>query len=173
MADLRALVESLGFADVQTLLNSGNVVFTAPPAVRGDAAARIERAIADHLGVSSRVTVLTGDEIQAIVEANPLLPLMDNPSRMQVAVLFDAADSATVAPLAKTRWSPEVLALGRRVAYVWCPEGVVDSAVLKAIGKAVRHAVTVRTWSTMLKLLALSSQPPAARPGSAPRRKER
>ena len=173
MADLRALVESLGYADVRTLLNSGNVVFTAPPSVRGDAAARIERAIADRLGVSSRVTVLTGDEMQAIVDANPLLPLMDNPSRMQVAVLFDAADSAAIAPLVKARWSPEALAIGARVAYVWCPEGVIDSAALKAIDKAVRDAVTVRTWSTMLKLHALSHQPPPARLDRAPRRKDR
>jgi uncharacterized protein (DUF1697 family) len=36
MADLRALLEELGYADVRTLLNSGNVVFTAPRAAKGD-----------------------------------------------------------------------------------------------------------------------------------------
>jgi len=59
MADLRALVEDLGYGDVRTLLNSGNIIFTVPRTKRGDAAARIEKAIASRLGVSARVYVLT------------------------------------------------------------------------------------------------------------------
>jgi uncharacterized protein (DUF1697 family) len=46
MADLRELVESLGYREVRTLLNSGNVVFTVPSGVRGDSARRIEDGIA-------------------------------------------------------------------------------------------------------------------------------
>ena len=45
MADLRALVEGLGFRDVRTLLNSGNIIFSAPKNRRDDAAARIEKAM--------------------------------------------------------------------------------------------------------------------------------
>jgi uncharacterized protein (DUF1697 family) len=152
MADLRALVEGLGYTNVTTLLNSGNVVFTAPPRVRGDAAARIERAVASSLGVSSRVAVLTGPELDAVVEANPLLHVADNPSRLQVAVLYDADAVTALKPLLKARLAPEVLALGPRAAYVWCPAGVIDSQALKAIGRAVADRVTVRTWSTILKL---------------------
>ena len=63
MADLRALMESLGYGDARTLLNSGNIVFTAgregPDRIR----ARIERAMAARLGVSARVTVLTAAEL--------------------------------------------------------------------------------------------------------------
>jgi uncharacterized protein (DUF1697 family) len=46
MADLRALVESLGYGDARTLLNSGNVVFAVPAAAKGDAASRIEKSLA-------------------------------------------------------------------------------------------------------------------------------
>src|SRR5688500_20243128 len=68
MAELRRLVEELGFTDARTLLNSGNVVFTARAnQVRG-AAGRIAKAIADELGVSTTVTVLTEVEIRAIIE---------------------------------------------------------------------------------------------------------
>ena len=51
MADLRSLVERLGYTDVRTLLNSGNVVFTSTSARSGGAEARIEAAIAARLGV--------------------------------------------------------------------------------------------------------------------------
>src|SRR5438034_11226167 len=72
MADLRALVESLGYVDVRTLLNSGNVIFSVPPAAPGDAAARIEEAMIAQLGVPARVIVLTAAEIAAAVTDNPL-----------------------------------------------------------------------------------------------------
>ena len=65
MADLRTLCESLGYGHVQTLLNSGNLVFSAP---RADprAAVRIEKEIASRLGVQSRVLVITGSELDAV-----------------------------------------------------------------------------------------------------------
>src|SRR5688572_11970726 len=82
MADLRALVEGLGYGDVRTLLNSGNVVFTVRRAAKSDPASRIEKALAAQLGIASRVTVLTAPELAAVVEQNPLLKVADDPSRL-------------------------------------------------------------------------------------------
>ncbi|HZW81825.1 MAG TPA: DUF1697 domain-containing protein, partial [Candidatus Deferrimicrobium sp.] len=59
MAELRALVEDLGYSDVRTLLNSGNIVFAAPGTDKLDSAARIEETLSSRLGVSARVIVLT------------------------------------------------------------------------------------------------------------------
>ena len=92
MAELRAAVERLGFTDVKTLLNSGNVVFTAARGTPAQAAARIEKALAADLGVTARVTVLTAPELADAVTANPLLKVADNHSRLLVAVLSDPAD---------------------------------------------------------------------------------
>src|SRR4029077_17381759 len=71
MADLRRVFEDLGYDDVRTLLNSGNVVFTARTAASPDQAARVQKAIADRLGIQSRVVVLTRREIADAVAANP------------------------------------------------------------------------------------------------------
>jgi uncharacterized protein (DUF1697 family) len=154
MADLRALVESLGYLDVRTLLNSGNVVFTAPRAAAG-AAARIEKGLAERLGVPARVTVLTAAELAAAVAENPLLEIAREPSRLLVAVLADPVDRRRLAPLLAEDWSPEALALGARVAYLWCPEGVLASRLAEAVGRALGDAVTTRNWATLTKLEAL------------------
>ena len=114
MADLRALVEKLGYGDVRTLLNSGNVVFTSANADARDAARRIEDGMSAKLGVSARVTVLTAAELAAAVKSNPLLEVADNPSRLMMAVLLDPADRRKLEPLLKQDWSPEALALGKR-----------------------------------------------------------
>jgi len=154
MADLRAVVAGLGYTDVQTLLVSGNVVFGAP-GKRADHGARIQQAIERELGVSSRVTVLTAAEVAAAVGTNPLEALATNPSRHLVAVPIRPADLKALEPLGRQRWSPEALALGRRVAYLWCPDSINDSPLLKAVGRALPNGITSRNWSTMLKLHAL------------------
>lgn len=156
MAELRVLVENLGYTDVRTLLNSGNLVFTAPRTAPRDAAPRIEMILATDLGVAARVTVLTATELADTVAENPLLPIADDPSRLLVAVLRNSADRKKLEPLLKLDWSLEVLALGERVAYLWCAEGILASRLAEAVGRTLGDAVTMRNWATILKLHALA-----------------
>jgi uncharacterized protein (DUF1697 family) len=156
MADLRTLIEGLGHTDARTLLNSGNVVFTAPGVKPGDAAARIEEALPKRLGVSSRITVLTAEELAAAFDENPLVEIATDPTRLFVAVLTNKADRRKLEPLLLQDWAPEVLALGTRVAFLWCPEGLLASKLPEAVGKALGDAVTTRNWATVTKLHALA-----------------
>lgn len=155
MADLRALVEDLGYRDVRTLLNSGNVVFTAPPKANVDAA-RIEKALVAKTGVSSRIIVLTARELDAVITGNPLGRVAKDPTRYMVAVLANPADRSKLSPMMKQAWGKEALALGARVAYIWCPEGLLESRVFEAAGRVLGDAVTTRNWATMTKLHALA-----------------
>jgi uncharacterized protein (DUF1697 family) len=151
MADLKALVEGLGYRDVRTLLNSGNVVFTARAKPEA-AAARIEKALAERTGVSARVTVLTAAELAAAVAENPLLQIADDPTRLLVAVVNDPAYRTRVLPLMEQDWAPERLGVGTRVAYLWCPDGILASRLSAAVGRALGDGVTARNWATVLKL---------------------
>jgi uncharacterized protein (DUF1697 family) len=158
MADLRALMGKLGYQDVRTLLNSGNVVFTVPRGAHGDAGVRIEQAIVDSIGVKSRVTVLTAIELAGVVKANPLLGIADNPSRLMVSVLADPADRGLLKPLTRQDWAPEALALGTRVSYLWCPRGILESPLATAVAKLLGERVTSRNWATITKLHALAGE---------------
>jgi uncharacterized protein (DUF1697 family) len=156
MADLRALVAGLGYGDVATLLNSGNVVYTVPPGVKGDAAARIEQVLVTRLGVPARVTTLTAKEVAAIVARNPLADVADDPSRLLVTVLREAKDRARLAAVARDDWAPDAIAFGPpRVAYLWCPGGLLDSPLAKAAARALGDGATTRNWATLEKLHAL------------------
>ena len=59
-------------------------------------------------------------------------------------------------PLIAQDWTPEILALGARVAYLWCPDGMRSARLPQAVGRALGDAVTTRNWSTMTKLRALT-----------------
>jgi uncharacterized protein (DUF1697 family) len=155
MADLRMLVTDLGYRDVRTLLNSGNVVFSVPKAVRGDPAAKIEAALDSTLGVASRVLVMTAEEIAEVVDDNPLRQVAQDPSRLLVMVLADAAVRKRLQALAREPWGRDALALGKRVAYLWCAQGTIDSRLMLAVSRLVGEGGTARNMATMTRLRAL------------------
>ena len=155
MAELAKVVAKLGFRDVKTLLNSGNVVFTSSIGASA-AAAKIEKALVKELGVASNVTVLTAAELDAIVKKNPLLDIADNHSRLMVSVVRDAGDLAKLKPIVAQKWDPDRIALGPRVAYVWCPDSILDNACYTAVNRALKDGVTARNWATILKLQTLA-----------------
>jgi uncharacterized protein (DUF1697 family) len=153
MADLRAVVASLGCTDVRTLLNSGNVVFTAKKS--DGLAARIKHAVESKLGVTARVTVISADDLAVVVRECPLLDVATDSSRLLVAFLADAADRPKLVALAKEKWTPEAMAVGARAAYLWMPDGVIGSRVAKALEKSLGDGATSRNWTTVTKLAAM------------------
>jgi uncharacterized protein (DUF1697 family) len=155
MADLRALFEGLGFRDVRTLLNSGNVIFFAPDRKRGDVLAPIEKGLASKLGLTSPVTVLSGREVAAAVRNNPFSGVATNPSHLLVVVPRMRSDQGRLRPLLKERWAPEALALGSRVAYLWCANGVAKSPLGAAVDRALERSGTARNMATFAKIMAL------------------
>jgi uncharacterized protein (DUF1697 family) len=163
MADLRALVEGMGYGEVHTLLNSGNVVFTGPKEPPAKVADRISEALDAKLGVAVRVMALTAAELAGIIDANPLLDVADDHSRLFVGVLAGAADTVRLADIVKADWGAERIALGAwpsaaasRAVYMWMPRGVIESRLNPAVAKALADRVTARNWATMLKLRAMT-----------------
>ena len=164
MADLRSLFEELGCAGVQTLLASGNVVFSPPGgggASRGarseqELAVRLEQAILVRFGVTTAVTLVPGKELEEAVRHNPLAELATEPSRFLVMILRDAEAAARLKPLLKASWDPEAVALWKRFAYIWCPSGLAGSKLWTAADRAAGGGGTARNLATMEKLVAMA-----------------
>jgi uncharacterized protein (DUF1697 family) len=153
MADLRALLGDLGYTEVRTHLNSGNVVLNGDDADPAEHESRIEAGIADRLGLDVRCVVLTADELRAIVDAHPLPDIASNGSRMMVHVLAAAPDPALLAEHDSIVLDRRNARLGPRVIYQWCPDGVLAAPPVG--GFAEKHlgvAVTARNWNTISRL---------------------
>jgi uncharacterized protein (DUF1697 family) len=155
MAELKALVESLGYTHVKTLLNSGNIVFRGPKGQAAAAAQRIEAAIPGAFGFESKLTVLDATQWAELVADNALLAQMTDPSRLLVAIWRNARAREGVEKLAGQDWLPDQLATGRHGGYLWCGDGILASKAVVALDKAVRDEVTSRNWATVLKIGAL------------------
>lgn len=159
MADLRKLIEDLGYTDVRSVLNSGNVVFSGPGKPQDAVAAGIQEALVLKLGVASRTLVLDAQELAAIVAGNPLLEAMSDPARLLVLVLPKDHARDALQAVCSQEWLPDCVGLGERAIYVWCANGILESRALVALGKLLGDGTTSRNWATLQKLHALATEP--------------
>lgn len=91
---------------------------------------------------------------------HPLTDVADNPSRLLVMALRTPSDQGRLKPLLKKRWGLEALALGKRVAYLWCAKGVGKSKLWAEVDRALEHSGTARNIATITKLLSLVQRLP-------------
>ena len=156
MADLRELLGGLGFTDVQTLLQSGNAVFATRKAKPEKLAQRIEQATEAQFGLDVRCLVREGDELHALIEGNPLGDVATNGSRLMAHFLSERPDPERLQAHDPRSLAPEEIALGDRVIYQWCPDGVLAAPAAGGFAeKYLGVTVTARNWNTVTKLSAL------------------
>jgi uncharacterized protein (DUF1697 family) len=135
MADLRDMMVELGHTNVRTLLNSGNVLFQCQRPNAAKLAANIEAAIDAACGFSAAVTVIAAQELDCIVNENPLLQIVDDPAKHLVAFVTHRKHLEPLRPMLKESWKPDALAISERAAYLWCATGILDSKFLAAFSR--------------------------------------
>ena len=155
MADLRALMEELGFSGVRTLLNSGNAVFDARAGTPATHARQLRAAIREKTGVDCEVVVKTAADLAAAIAEHPLRRHADDDARMLVMFTQEAASLALLRPLEDGDWAPEAFAVGRHAAWLWCANGIIESRISKAATKVLVERGTARNWATVEKLQAM------------------
>ena len=148
MADLRALLTEVGYEDVRTVLASGNIIFTGPKA---KAREKLETAIAERFGFQVDVVLRTMAELHAVVSDEPFGEEVDNDTRYFVVFLPSAPD---VSSLDGQDFAPDKFVAHGREIYAWCPDGMQNSRLMKALGKpGMGPTATVRNMATVKKLL--------------------
>lgn len=159
MTDLRETFEATGYVNVETLLQSGNVIFDGPVPLttetRADAVAEIEREFNSRTGIAGRFVLLPAAEFLAILAENPLLGIATDPARMVIGFVSTTPDADCLALIDSLALLPEVLALGPQAVYSWSPLGVSKSRVPAAFWRRVAPTVTLRNLNTVTKLAGL------------------
>jgi uncharacterized protein (DUF1697 family) len=155
MAEFRRLLEGLGYAEVRTLLNSGNAVFSG----KGRSAAGHSKAIADALvqqaGIAVPVIVIAATDFQAAVAGNPAVPAEAQHSSFLVAFGQSAEALQGLKTLAPLVGAAEHFSIGPHAAYLRCSPGILESAAAAALLGKMGRGVTTRNWATVLKLQKL------------------
>jgi uncharacterized protein (DUF1697 family) len=156
MAELRALLARLGYTQVATLLNSGNVVFQAADGTAANHARDIAAAISHKLKMEVPVIVKPARELSTLIAGSPIRADASDHSKLLVAFVQDPKTLSELDAVKPLVVPPEQFAIGKRAAYLLCARGILESrAAVALLGKAGRSA-TSRNMATVLKLEALA-----------------
>ena len=156
MADLRDLLTDLGFADVRSLLQSGNLVFRS----RGRSCAEMERLLEveaeKRLALRADFMVRTTREWEELVARNPFRDEAErDPGHLLAMLLKDAPGEERVEALRGAIVGRETVRVEGRRAYLVYPDGVGRSRLTGAlIERQLGTRGTARNWNTVLKLQA-------------------
>jgi uncharacterized protein (DUF1697 family) len=158
MSDLRHLLTDLGFDDVKSMLQSGNLVFRADAGSGAKLEAKLEAETQKQLGLKTTFFVRTAKELDAVVASNPFPDeAKRDPSHLLVLFLKKAAEAKDLEALRAAIKGPELVDAKGRHAYIVYPAGIGRSRLTSAlIESKLGTQGTGRNWNTVLKLVDLA-----------------
>jgi uncharacterized protein (DUF1697 family) len=155
MADLRSILTAAGYENVQTFLQSGNVLLgssAAPDRVACD----VEQLISANFAIDVPVIVRSRAELADVIARDAIADAAADPKRYQVSFLSAELDPAVAERLRTVDTSPERLVISGREIFTWHPEGIQQSGVAKLLSdRRLGVTLTARNWNTVTKLLEL------------------
>ena len=158
MEHLRASFARLGFSNVKTYLQSGNVIFEDANDSVANLSEIVEQKISRDFGLSVPVFLKTSKEIEGIIKRNPFLKdtAIDH-SKLHITFLSNAPPKASLEQLLPLAAKPEQLRIIGREIYLYCPHGYGRTKLSNtAIEKKLSIGATTRNWKTANTLLAMA-----------------
>ena len=158
MDKLRASCEGLGFADVKTYIQSGNLVFRArkfsPPALSKNLCECIGR----DFGFSADVISRTREEMKRIIDDNPFTKERGlEASKLHVVFLPQAPSAAALKKLHELTLAPDRVHSSGEEIYFYFPNGVSGSSLWKhPLDKVLSVAGTMRNWNTVTQVYGMA-----------------
>jgi uncharacterized protein (DUF1697 family) len=158
MSDLRDLIAELGFEQVRSLLNSGNLVFRGGRKAGTMLERLLEAEAGKRLDLRTDFFVRTADEWASVVAGNPFREeAKRDPSHLVVMSLKKAPDAKAVETLRAAATGPEIICAEGRHAYIVYPAGIGRSRLTNSlIESKLGTRSTGRNWNTVLKLAELA-----------------
>lgn len=160
MSELKAVATELSLGDPRTLLQSGNLVFSADDQNPAELERRLEAAIAERIGVKTEVCLRTAAEWRRLVKANPFPEAAkEDPSHLLLIAFKSPPHSDAPEVLGAVYDGPEQVRVAEGHAYIVYPEGVGRSKLTPAVLGRHLGQGTARNWNTVLKLKDMLAEP--------------
>lgn len=156
MAALKDLAARLGYGEISTYIQSGNLILSAAVDDEDAIGRTLEKAIADDMGMTVSVLVRTPRELRAMADNNPLASRTEEPRRLHVTFLAESPSQALVEAIGPAAFTPDEFHVRDREVYLFCPNGYGVSKLGNAFWeRALKVKATTRNWSTVIKLREL------------------
>jgi uncharacterized protein (DUF1697 family) len=157
MADLKKALEKAGFANVKTLLASGNVIIESSEKKADNVRKLVEATIEKKFGFPVPTIIRTMDEITTLIKSDPFKGIKVTPDiRLYVSFRGDATNKKTIKiPYKDPQFEFRILNVtdGEIINYVVVDgtRGTLDAMAI--LEKEFGKNITTRNWNTVLKLV--------------------
>ena len=157
MAELRDLLTKIGFSNVKTYIQSGNVIFKVAETNVNEMENSIQKSIADHFGFDVSVMVRTRQQLQKIFDDCPFSE--DKKINSYFAILSHSPDKELVQKAYEKTCENEEYEITNDCLYFYSNKGYGNAKFsLNYFEKKLNVNATARNYKTMLKLLSLSAE---------------
>lgn len=157
MTELKAYFENMGFDGVLTFIQSGNVIFRSYIKDINELTVKIEQGLSNKFSYSSRVVVLSHDQLKKVVTGAPQgYGLSPKKYRYDVIFLKNSVNPAEIIPQLTIREGVDKVYAGKEVLYFSrLISRASQSRLTKLISLPVYQYMTIRNWNTTTALLEI------------------
>ena len=159
MADLKSLYEKLGFKDVITYIQSGNVIFKTDKKISHQKLAeKIEKVISKQYGFDVPVINRTHEELKRIILTNPFLKIKEiDKSKLHVTFLAAEPDQVNRKLVQEFDYSPDKFIISGTEVFLYIPVSYAETKLSnKFFESKLKVSATTRNWNTVTKLVELA-----------------
>ena len=156
MKDLKTMLEENGCVDVQTYIQSGNVIFRSATADAARFAKQVTAAVSSRHGFEPRVLVLTRPELENAAAGNPFPEADENPKSVHLFFLSERPKKPDLKALEALKTKTERFALKGKVLYLNTPDGFGVSKLAQRAERLIGVEATARNWRTVTTLLEMA-----------------
>lgn len=155
MKELVLLFERAGIHGARTYIQSGNAAFRCTRQQRPEIGRRIASSIQQEHGFEPKVQVITIQELEHAIAANPFMDARKDPSSLHLWFLGEVPENPDLETLERLKSGTERFKLERKVFYLHAPDGIGQSKLAAAVEKCLGTDATARNWQTVTKTLEL------------------
>jgi uncharacterized protein (DUF1697 family) len=157
MAELKSLYESLSLTNVETYVQSGNVVFDSKEQDAIKLRDSIESQIETAFGFSVPVLIRTGDEFKRIIESHPFAG--EEAVRVLVTFLYDRPENSKLEDLSHYKDKVDQFVIGEREIFLYCPGGYGKTKLSNAFFERKLDVIaTTRNWKSVNALYQMAGE---------------
>ena len=160
MDAIRKSYDQLGFQNITTYVQSGNIVFTSKKTKSDELAQKISEQIEEDYGFEVPVIVMTIDTLRQIIDDNPFLKDTGTERTfLHVTFLSSEPHNYDLRAIEEKKQKAEEIVVANKAVYLYCPNGYGKSKLNnRFLENKLRVGATTRNWKTTNKLLEIAQE---------------
>jgi uncharacterized protein (DUF1697 family) len=158
MEALREMYEEMGFENIQSYIQSGNVIFQYKDSKTNDLASKVSHQIAARFGFEVPVILMELNELETLVSENPFAKETNRDiSFMHLTFLSEIPDPEKFGKISNEYRTSDEYRYFDKVIYLYCPNGYGKTMFTNGFfEKILDVTATTRNWKTALELLNMA-----------------